>query len=212
MGINLEPCIGGIITLDSHHHSEAVRRQDTIRFRVASLGAGLGASLGLSAALGAWFAHTQSDLPSLISPSLGILIAFLSGFIGASVGGLINARGYSLSNPNRRGLLWLWPIVFFVAGSIFPLLIILVDPRFSFAPPSPSFLSIFMRSITSFGLAGLSVGISGIVLQSFFWRWLIDFRWGKYLAFALSILLGLSAGWAAYGWVSFSSRLIQSIG
>jgi hypothetical protein len=73
------------------------------------------------------------------------------------------------------------------------------------------FIQICFFSAFSFGVSGVIIGLTAILLHLFFWHLLAGLKWGSLVTCAMGFFLGLSAGWAAYGWTVFSSQALFTL-
>jgi len=169
-----------------------------------------GACFGAAATLGAAGMHKiAAEDGSPLRPAVFILLtigsALLSGLIG-----LLTRHKPGQAADSEKGTWLIWPLSYFLiagAGSAFMFL------RGRGACFSNRLLiNVFLLSFLSFGLAGCILGFCVLILQALYWRWLPVVHWGLGFACALGLLIGVSAGWAAYGWAIFSSQLLLSMG
>ena len=168
------------------------------------------ATFGAATAFGAAGMHntaSQTGIP--LRASRFILLLLGSALLSGLVGMLANYKPTPTSNSGR-GIRWIWPLAYFLIGTAGTAFLFLQGR--STALSNRLLLFVFLLSFLSFGLAGSILGFCGLILQTLYWRWLHAVRWGLGFACALSIMIGISAGWAAYGWAIFSSQLLLSLG
>ncbi len=171
----------------------------------------LGACFGVAVLFGTFSAQrvvaTESEIPILYQAafSLGvclwtILMSFILGMVGYKV---------EPSERNRQGMLWVLSGI--ILGTFFPIAVMLSQRNLTVFPERIGLPSLIMIAALSFGLGGALVGFSGMLTEMLFWKLIQQHRWGLILTYCLSLLLGVSAGWAAYGWTVFSSQTIFNI-
>jgi hypothetical protein len=144
------------------------------------------------------------------APAFLALVVLASGLWSALTGFAVNRRRAALESGARHAML-LWPFSMFMMGVALPLLWLAMGSGDAAGTGPALPVGLIVLSCLSFGLGGAIIGACGILLQLLYWRWLHQSRWGTYLGCGLGIMLGLSAGWAAYGWTVFSTQAYLSV-
>jgi hypothetical protein len=104
-----------------------------------------------------------------------------------------------------------WLIISFLACTIIPILSIYQQIGEAITIFWIQFVRICIFSAFSFGLSGVMISLTTIFLHFFYWRFLVSLKWGIALICAIGVLLGLTVGWAVYGWMVFSSQALFSL-
>jgi hypothetical protein len=171
----------------------------------------IGTFYSLAAILGVVSAQRTAaphfSIPEKVILGLFIGIALWAGFSGFSIGSTYSAKPKKFRG--KAGLIWM--AVSFLTSTVIPLLYYFFQNGRVLILPWINYPKLFILSSLSFGLGGSIIGISALVMHHFYWRFLKGLRWGISLASALSFLIGLSAGWAAYGWTVFSSEFLLGL-
>jgi hypothetical protein len=181
------------------------------RFLLILAEIGIGLSYSLAAVLGVM--RAQHDT----TPNLPIPAGILHGlFIGTAIWAAITGLSFlpidrDKTNPIKRRTTLLWVLIPLVTCTIIPLLYTLqaIEGRITLQWMQITQACLF--SALSFGFGGVILGLTSILLQIFFCRLLVGLKWGIILTCVIGFLLGLSAGWAAYGWTVLSSQALFSL-
>ena len=171
----------------------------------------IGTCYSLAAILGVVSAQRSAaphfSIPEKIILGLFVGIAAWAAFSGFSIGSSYSAKPKKFRN--KAGVIWM--AVSFLTSTVIPMLYYFFQNGRVLILPWINYPKLFILSSLSFGLGGSIIGISALVMHHFYWRFLKGLRWGISLASALSFLIGLSAGWAAYGWTVFSSEFLLGL-
>jgi hypothetical protein len=171
----------------------------------------IGLCFGLATILGIMGAQRSAapdfPIPENIVSALFIGIAIWSALAGIS---LSSANQKSIvSGKMRIGLGWI--LISFATCTILPIIYFLQNNWAILFIKWEELIQTSYLSALSFGVSGALIGITSVMLQFFFWRFLSGLRWGILLTCAISFFLGGSAGWAAYGWTVFSTQALLSL-
>lgn len=146
-------------------------------------------------------------IPEKIVSGLFIGIAIWGALAGISISTVTMKR----SSPIIGRTALRWVLISFLACTTIPIIYFLQQYWKILFLKWTNLIQTSLFSALSFGLGGVIIGLTAILLQIFFWRLLRGLRWGITLTCALGVFLGLGAGWAAYGWTVFSSQVLFSL-
>ena len=169
-------------------------------------GTAIGFSYALATILGFMGAQRIAD-PNLPIPEEIIRGLFIGTAIWAALSGLsIRANDEFRIASIRPRLALGWLLICFATCTAIPLLYAFQNNLEGITIQWKQILLTSLFSALSFGVGGVIIGLTAILLHLFFWRLLIGLKWGILLTCALGFLLGLCSGWAAYGWIIFSTQ------
>jgi hypothetical protein len=150
-------------------------------------------------------------------PDLPIPMDFLRGlFIGSAIWAALTGLSFlpmdrDRTNPIKNRTTLLWVMIPWITCTFIPLLYVFQSNGAEVTPQWTQIIQTCLFSALSFGLGGVLIGLTAILLQILFWRLLAGLKWGIILTCAMGFLLGLSVGWGAYGWTVFSSQVLFSL-
>jgi hypothetical protein len=186
-------------------------QQLSYQVRIGVAGLIIGMSYGLATIIGILGAQRSAapdfPIPNQIAIALLIGIAIWTALTSLSVG-FTSPRDMT-PQKLRMGLVWI--LISFITSTLIPLLVFYTSKDDPFALQWSDPVKLLMLSSLSFGLGGMIIGLIAVLVQAFFWRFLFRMRWGISLVTVLSFFMGMSAGWAAYGWTVFSSQALFSL-
>jgi hypothetical protein len=186
---------------------------ETISFRplliIAELAIGL--CYALATILGVMGAQRYAA-PDIPIPDNIISGIFIGTAIWASLAGLSIRKTERIGYPSIKSRIpFAWILISFITCTAIPVLYVYQQIGELITIRWIQFIKTCLFAALSFGLGGVIIGLTAILLYSFFWRFLASLKWGKILTCAIAFLLGLSVGWAAYGWMVFSSQALFSL-
>jgi hypothetical protein len=174
-------------------------------------GTAIGLSYALATILGVMGAQ-RFAAPSLPIPEEIIRGLFIGTAIWAALSGLtIHANHKDRTTPTRPRLALGWLLICFATCTAIPLLYVFQHNLEGVTFQWKQLILTSLFSASSFGVGGMIIGLTAILLHLFFWRLLIGLKWGILLTCALGFLQGLCSGWAAYGWMIFSTQTFISL-
>jgi hypothetical protein len=171
----------------------------------------IGLSYALATILGVMGAQRYA------APNLLIPVDFLRGlFIGSAIWASLTGLSFlpmdrDRTNPIKNRTALIWVLIPWIACTFLPLLYVYQSIAGENTPQWTQIIQTCVFSALSFGLGGVVIGLTAILLHIFFWRLLVGVKWGIILTCVMGFLLGLSAGWGAYGWTVLSSQVLFSL-
>jgi hypothetical protein len=169
---------------------------------------GIGLSYALAIILGVMGAQRYA------APNLPIPVDFLRGlFLGCAIWASLTGLSFlpmdrDRTNPIKNRTALLWVLIPWITCTFIPLLYVFQSIGGEITSQWTQIIQTCLFSTLSFGLGGVVIGLTAILLQILFWRLLVSLKWGVILTCAMGFLLGLSAGWGAYGWTVLSSQVL----
>lgn len=171
----------------------------------------IGLSYALATILGVMGAQRHA------APDLPIPVDFLRGlFIGSALWAALTGLSFlpmdkDRTNPIKIHTTLLWVLIPWITCTFIPVLYVFQSIGGEIMPQWTQIIQTCLFSALSFGLGGVVIGLTAILLHILFWRMLVGLKWGIILTCAMGSLLGLSAGWGAYGWTVISSQALFSL-
>ena len=166
----------------------------------------IGMCFGLATILGIMAAQ-RSAAPDLPIPKDIVSALFIGVTIWSVLAGISLSAANMKINSLKKGRIGSgWVLISFIICTMIPIIYFLQNNWDILFIKWRQLIQTSFLSAFSFGIGGALIGVTAIMLQFFFWRLLSGLKWGTLLTCAISILLGASAGWAAYGWTVFSAQ------